>query len=81
MDAIQDKLDLILDPIAIKQKRKEAEAQVKGLSTEDWKRLRKLCKRDLFFLATAVLGYNKLSPNLHGHMCKWLEDYRQQAIS
>jgi hypothetical protein len=73
MDAIQDKLDLLLDPDAINKKRKEAEAQVQGLSTEDWKRLRKLAKRDLFFLTTAILGYNKLSPNLHGHMCKWLE--------
>lgn len=44
------------------------------LSSEQWSHLRKLAKQDLFFLTYSILGYTKLSVNLHGHLCKWIKD-------
>ncbi len=35
--------------------------------------LRRKAKSDLYFLATAILGYNKLSPGLHGHFATWMK--------
>lgn len=34
--------------------------------------LRRKSKTDLYFLATTILGYNKLSPGLHGHFSTWM---------
>lgn len=48
---------------------KKAEQRVKGFSKEEYYRLRARCKRDLFFLAYGVLGYNRLSVDFHGEMC------------
>lgn len=45
-------------------------------SDDKIKELRSLCKHDLFFLSTAILGYDKLSENLHGSLCAWLERHR-----
>lgn len=73
LDVIDNKILEISDPEILKANRKEAENRVSGMPTEQWKQLRLLCKSNLFFLATAILGYNKLSENLHGHMCKWCE--------
>lgn len=48
--------------------------------TEDHRRLLRIkAKTDLFFLATGVLGYDKLSKNLHGHLCTWLRETSLQA--
>lgn len=38
------------------------------------KRLRRLCKVDLGFLCTFMLGYSKLSPQLHGHLIQWMKE-------
>jgi hypothetical protein len=73
LNVLDDKILELSDPDILKRKKKEAENAVTGLSTEDWKKLRRLCKTDLYFLATTILGYTKLSVNLHGHMCKWCE--------
>jgi hypothetical protein len=35
--------------------------------------LRREAKTNLFFLATGILGYDRLSTNLHGHLCTWLK--------
>lgn len=63
----------LLEADNIKKKRKEAENYAGGLTNDQWHQLRRLAKSDLYFLATTILGYNKLSVNLHGHMCRWLE--------
>lgn len=42
-------------------------------SDDEIKHLRFLAKTDLFFLCHWVLGYNKLSKNLHGELCKWMQ--------
>jgi len=34
--------------------------------------LRRQAKTDLYFLANTILGYNKLSPGLHGHFATWM---------
>lgn len=52
--------------------RKEADAKMQALTTDQYRHLRKRAKLDLFFLSTSILGYNKLSPNLHGDLCWWL---------
>lgn len=44
-----------------------------SLGTERIKLLRRQAKTDLYFLATAILGYNKLSPGLHGHFSTWMK--------
>lgn len=50
---------------------KQAEERRERLSNEEYKRLRILAKKDLFFLSSTILGYDRLSKNLHGHMCRW----------
>jgi hypothetical protein len=44
-----------------------------GMSEDLKKELRRRCKTDLFFLAYSILGYDRLSPVLHGQICAWLE--------
>jgi hypothetical protein len=55
---------------------KKAEEYQRSLSKEEWHRLRILAKKDRFFLASVILGYDRLSVNLHGHCCKWLDANR-----
>ena len=64
--------DLIISPEQLLENQKLAESKVSQLTTEEWKHLRKRAKSDLFFLSYGVLGYNKLSENLHGHHCAWV---------
>lgn len=59
------------DEDELTRRRKEGEKRVEGLTTEQYKSLRIRCKTDLFFLCT-VLGFNRLSTNLHGHVCAWM---------
>lgn len=49
-----------------------AQEKISHLSTEQVFKLRRRAKTDLYFLATGILGYNKLSENLHGDLCNWL---------
>jgi hypothetical protein len=64
--------NLANDENEITKRRKEGEKKVEGMTTEDYKKLRILCKTDLFFLCN-VLGFTRLSPNLHGNLCKWMQ--------
>ena len=68
-----DDLGILVDEAHITQVRKEAEKQYGQFTTEQWNGLRAKCKSDLFFLSYGILGYTRLSPNLHGHLCKWME--------
>lgn len=61
-----------VDAEAIKQAQYAAEKKFGHLTTDEWKYLRKRSKTDLMFLSRGVLGYNKLSKNLHGHLAKWM---------
>lgn len=51
---------------------KSADLYLKGLSTDQVAHLRIKAKSDLFFLAYGILGYDRLSTNLHGDLCKWM---------
>lgn len=70
--------DILLDNL--KEKQKEAESKFSKLTTDEWKHLRRRAKTDLFFLAYSILGYNKLSENLHGHLCSWMIRNRSQRF-
>lgn len=57
---------------------KKAEDYQRTLTKAEWKGLRILCKKDRFFLASVFLGYDRLSVNLHGHVCTWLDKNRSE---
>ena len=47
--------------------------EAKKFGEDDWRKLRILAKTDLFFLAYTILGYDKLSVNLHGNLCEYIK--------
>ena len=55
------------------EKRRIADAHSKMLGSDEVSALRKRAKTDLFFLAYSILGYKKLSTDLHGDLCNWLK--------
>lgn len=63
----------ILDSENVRQARKNADNEMKRFDDETIRHLRHRAKTDLYFLSTGILGYNKLTPNLHGHLCSWHE--------
>lgn len=67
-------VDNLLDDNTIGASLKEADKKRATLSKEEFHKLRALCKRDLFFLSFSILGNKRLSPNLHGHLCKHVRD-------
>lgn len=62
----------VLAPETTYASQKEAEKKYSGLTTENWQELRFMAKHDLFYLVNSILGYDRLSPRLHGHLCGWL---------
>lgn len=75
-----DNLEDIILPTQedIDSNRKKAEKEFEHFSSDEIKELRRKCKTNLFFLASGVLGYNKLSPVLHLDICKWLKATNNQ---
>lgn len=67
-----DDFTRLADEEEITRKRKEGEKKVENLDTDTYKKLRHRAKTDLFFLC-GILGFNRLSPNLHGNLCTWME--------
>lgn len=51
----------------------EAKHKRGSLDPELIKKIRRKCKNDLFFLCYSILGNDRLSPNLHGHLCQWMK--------
>lgn len=64
------------DPEAISQARHQAEDTYRDLGSVEVDDLRRRAKTDLFFFSYGILGYDLLSPRLHGHLCRWLERTR-----
>lgn len=62
----------LLDEKEISKRRAKAEKKFENLSTDQVKNIRKIAKTDLFFLATGLLEYSRLTENFHGHYCQWL---------
>lgn len=67
----------LADPALVSDARREAEDKYRDLASTEIVDLRRRAKSDLFFLSYGVLGYDLLSPKLHGHLCRWLERTRQ----
>lgn len=67
--------DNVIQPHQVDEGKRKADAYLKalGLNDEQINHLRVRCKKDLFFLCYSILGYDKLSPNLHGALCVWLQ--------
>lgn len=63
-------IDQLLAPDRLGQALKASEQKQKQLSKEQIHLLRVQCKRDLFFLCSGVLGYNRLTVSFHGHLCE-----------
>lgn len=66
-----DQLLGLLEPDNYKKNLAAAEKNASEYTTDEWKYLRLRSKNDLFFLNYGVLGYKKLSINLHGDLCNW----------
>lgn len=64
------------DEADLSRRRADAEKQFADLDSGQINYLRRRAKHDLFFLVTAILGYDLLSVGLHGHFCHWLEQNR-----
>ena len=69
-DPIQ-KLASLVDEDHITKARKRGDEQLKNLTESEFLALRRRAKHDLYFLCKGVLRYDRLSPNLHGHLCAW----------
>lgn len=53
--------------------KKKVETKFREFTEEQRQFLRKRAKTDLFFLNQGILGHDRLSPRLHGHLCSWME--------
>lgn len=65
----------LLDQKAISAARSDAEKEFSHFTSADIERMKLMAKTDLMFLGT-LLGYDKLSPNLHGHLSNWMIETR-----
>ncbi len=68
---LSDGLEHVIDEDRVKASRAEGDKWASGLTTEDYNALRIRAKTDLYFLCKGVLGFDKLSPDLHGDICNW----------
>lgn len=69
----EDEWSLLFNQTRLDESKRASELEQKRLGDEKIAELRDLATNDLYFLAFGILGYNRLSPNLHGNLCKWLE--------
>lgn len=63
----------IISPSSILGAQKAAEKKYQDVDSDTIKHLRRRSKTDLFFLNRGILGHDRLSPYLHGHLCGWME--------
>lgn len=62
-------IDYLTSDDVYKANRIAAEKKAAEFTSEHWKAMRKLAKKDLFWLCYSVLNYNRLTPAFHGDMC------------
>lgn len=62
----------LIAPETILSNQRKAEKKFERLTSDEVLYLQRRCKTDLFFLSHGILGYNRLSPQLHGSLCNWL---------
>lgn len=73
----------LLEEKKITEARKQGDTRFREIDSDTYQFMRRRCKNDLFYLNTAILGHDRLSPNLHGHLCSWMErnrDWRFREI-
>lgn len=75
-----DSLLQLSDPAFIKQNQLEAESKYSSVSKEDWLKLRRRAKTDLFWLSYAILGYTRLTVTLHGHVAAWYQKWQERQF-
>ena len=68
----------LFDDEVMKKRRAEAEHKYRDLTTLQIEKMRGRAKRDLFFLSSAILDYELLSPSFHGHYMNWLKRVQGQ---
>lgn len=73
IEVTEEMVERLLNEVSLGVKQKEAEQKRARFSNEDIRKFRVRAKRDLFFLCHSVLGYDRLSPNLHGQLCTVVE--------
>jgi hypothetical protein len=66
-------IDNLVQDVVSGTAQEKAKAKTAALTHEDRCKLRIRAKRDLFFLCYGILGNIRLSPNLHGHLCRHVE--------
>lgn len=69
--------EALLNEKQITEKRKVADTRFREIDSDTYAFMRRRCKNDLFYLNTAILGHDRLSSNLHGHLCSWMERNRE----
>lgn len=77
LDFLEKDLAYKLDEKTLQNNIKAAEVKAAQMSSGEWSMARRLAKTNLFWLAYSILGYTKLSPNLHGHLCNWIHTTRE----
>lgn len=73
-------IDNLLNDQRVGENLRAAEAKRRALSKEEFHKLRALAKRDLYFLSYSILGYDRLSPVLHGGLCKHIKDTAEERF-
>lgn len=66
----------LVDEERLSARRAKGEEQLKSLTTDQVNHLRRRAKSDLYFLAKGLLGYDLLSPRLHGDLTRFIERSR-----
>jgi hypothetical protein len=70
----------LIDAETIRKNRKKAEAKVAQLTTAQYKEMRIRAKQDVFFLAYAILGYDRLTVNFHGQLANWMKSTEENQF-
>ena len=73
-------LDTLVDEKAISTARKEGDKRLSSFTQTQIDTMRHRAKHDLFYLSYAILGYNRLSPVLHGSLCSWMMKHRAERF-
>lgn len=64
----------------IDKSRRLAEKTYETFSSDELEHLKHKAANDLFFLGHGILGYNRLSPDLHGHYLRWIREHRRDRF-
>lgn len=78
---LDDQIGALTDDSNFSQRLEEAEKIAKKYNEEEKKDLQRLMKYNLFFLCFSICGYNRLSENLHGHLCLWHEKNKYERYT